>query len=190
VTSTPSKDKTGPALFTYFDPAVGRPPDCPAQASTKKKIIAYVDLALDEIIDKALFKSRELVNLLEERMKITSNNSAEWKKLNERLQTTKALADSLLALQLDPPLDAVGHQVQFIIVFNASISPSWTLLHFKGPSPGTGSGASATGTLTHTLNIAMGPPSSPDVANTLGALQLGTAIGNSINTGAISITPP
>jgi len=130
-----------------------------------------------------------LVNLLEERMKVTSN-TAEWKKLNERLQTTKALADALLALELDPPLDAVGHQVQFIIVFNASISPSWTLLHFKGPSPGTGSGASATGTLTHTLNIAMGPPSSPDVASTLGALQLGTAIGNSIGTGAILITPP
>jgi hypothetical protein len=84
-------------------------------------------------------------------------------------------------LELDPPLDAIGHQVQFVIVYNASISPSWTLVSFKGPSPGSGSLASATKTLTHTLNIAIGPPGSPDVANTLGALQIGTAIGNQIN---------
>jgi hypothetical protein len=190
VTTKDGNNLTVKDLFNYYQEDHKPVIKCTPQASAKKKVIAYVDLALDQKIDKALFKSRELVNLIEDRMKVASSDSARWKDLNDKLQTTKALADSLLALQLDPPLDAIGHQVQFIIVFNASVSPSWTLLHFKGPTPGSGSGASATATLTHTLNIAMGPPSSPDVASTLGALQLGTAIGNSIGTGAISITPP
>ena len=188
-TSSSSNDKTGPGLFTYFDPVAGAPPDCPAQASNKKRVIAYVDESLGRKIYATLFELRELIQLIEDSLK-QATTPEQKKKLNAALQTAKALEDSLLGLQLDPPLDAIGHQVQFIIVFNASVSPSWTLLHFKGPTPGSGSGASATGTLTHTLNIAMGPPSSPDVANTLGALQLGTAIGNSIGTGALSITPP
>jgi hypothetical protein len=190
-TTTTTTNKTGPGLFTYYAGAVP-PEDCPAQATTKKKIIAYVDQNLGQKIDGVLFDTRELVDLVEVCLKHVEGcpkNETDHD-LNETLQTAKAVQDSLLTLQLDPPLDAIGHQVQFMIVANASISPSWTLLHFKGPSPGMGSAASATRSLTHTLNIAMGPPSSADVANTLGALQLGTAIGNSIGTGAISITPP
>jgi hypothetical protein len=177
----------GPSLFTYY--VTNKPVNCPPQASAKKRIIAYVDADLDKIVDQALFISRRLVDVIEwclHNPSCPDRNS----QLNALLQTTKALQDSLLALELDPPLDAIGHQVQFIIVFNASISPSWTLLHFKGPTPGSGTGASATGTLTHTLNIAMGPPSSADVANTLGALQLGTAIGNSLGTSGVSVPIP
>jgi hypothetical protein len=185
-----ANNKIGPGAFTYYTPPNVPSDDyCPTQASPKKKVIAYVDESLGRKIYAVLFELRELIDFIEDSLK-HATAPEQIKKLNTALQTAKALEDSLLGLQLDPPLDAIGGQVQFIIVLNASISPSWTLLHFKGPTPGSGSGASASATLTHTLNIAMGPPSSPDVANTLGALQLGTAIGNSIGTGAISIPPP
>jgi hypothetical protein len=90
-----------------------------------------------------------------------------------------------LAAFVDPPLDTISHQVQFIIVWNASASPSWTLLHFKGPSPSSGSLFSATATKTHTLNIVLGSPSSPDSAGALQALQIGSAVGNALTTGVI-----
>jgi hypothetical protein len=202
-----SNNKTG--LFLYYNPPVPPsnppvPPDdyCPAQASTKKKIIAYVDDDLNRKIERALFISRKLVRLAEDALKGIPEPQGEFPcdgkqtdpdpycAINAVLQTTKALQDALLALQLDPPIDAIGHQSQFIIVYNANVSPSWTLVNFKGPSPGSGTGASATKTLTHTLNIAMGPPSSPDVANTLGALQIGTTIGNSLGVSGIVPVPP
>jgi hypothetical protein len=170
------------SVFTYNDGA------CPAQAASKKKIIAYVDPNLDKKIDAALFKSRKLIVKTEMALNLLDESDPDWSNYNTILQTTKSLQDALLTLEMDPPLDAVGHQVQFLITYTGSISPSWTLVNFKGPSPAMGTGFSATKTLTHTLNIAMGPPGSPDVANTLGALQLGTAIGNSLSTGATSIT--
>jgi hypothetical protein len=80
-------------------------------------------------------------------------------------------------------LDTIAHQVQFIIVFNANATPTWTLVKFKGPGPASGSFASVTKTLTHTLTFVMGPPSSPDASSTLNALQIGTAIGNTLGPG-------
>jgi hypothetical protein len=85
-----------------------------------------------------------------------------------------------LTIFLDPPIDTITHQIQFIIVWNASATPSWTLLHFKGPSPASGALLSATITKTHTLNIAFGPPSSPDTQGALNALQVGTAVSNAL----------
>jgi hypothetical protein len=83
---------------------------------------------------------------------------------------------------VDPPIDTISHQVQFIIVWNANATPSWTLVNFKGPSPSSGALFSATKTKTHTLNIVIGPPSSPDSAGALQALQVGTAVGNAFST--------
>jgi len=91
-----------------------------------------------------------------------------------------------LSVFLDPPIDTISHQVQFIIVWNASASPSWTLLHFKGPSP-SGSLFSVTQTKTHTLNLVLGPPSSPDAQGALNALQIGTAVGNALSTGTPAV---
>jgi hypothetical protein len=98
-----------------------------------------------------------------------------------RLQTiTGTLEDAAveMAMLVDPPIDTVSHQVQFIIVWNASATPSWTLLHFKGPGPATGTLASLTKTKTHTLNLVMGPPSSVDSQGALAALQISTALFN------------
>jgi hypothetical protein len=70
----------------------------------------------------------------------------------------------------DPPIDTISHQVQFIVTWSASASPSWGLLHFKGPGAGTGSLLSASQVDTHTLTITLGAPaagttngSSPDM---------------------------
>jgi hypothetical protein len=72
----------------------------------------------------------------------------------------KKLADyasSLKNFHPDPPVDSLLHSVQFVVTYGASLSPSWTLLQWKGPSPAGGSTGSATGQRTHLLNIALGP---------------------------------
>ena len=71
-----------------------------------------------------------------------------------------AVAAMLEMLPHDPPIDSIGHQVQFIVVSTGNIAPNWSLVHFKGPAA-SGNLASLTDTRTHTLNIAMGSPSAP-----------------------------
>lgn len=76
------------------------------------------------------------------------------------------------APSLDPPIDAISHQVQFTIAYNASANPTWTMLNFKGPSPTSGNFFSAMDTNIHTLTIVMGEPSSPAASNARSALTL------------------
>jgi hypothetical protein len=104
-------------------------------------------------------------------------------------QARLALENTAIALSVfvDPPIDTLAHQAQFIIVVNASASPSWTLLRFKGPSPATGSLLSLTNTKTHTLNLVLGPPGSLDAAGALAALQNGTAFTNALNSSTTTI---
>jgi hypothetical protein len=101
-------------------------------------------------------------------------------------KVTKALENTAIELTafLDPPIDMITHQVQFIIVWNASATPSWTLVKFKGPGPASGSLLSVTSTKTHTLNVVLGPPSSIDAQGAINALQVGTAVTNALNSGA------
>lgn len=80
----------------------------------------------------------------------------------------------------DPPIDAISHQVQFVLVLNASANPTWTLLQFKGPSPTSGSFASISQTTTHTLTIVMGEPNSAAVANDRASLTLSSALANQL----------
>jgi hypothetical protein len=78
------------------------------------------------------------------------------------VNTLKKQADSAVAIsnalpaQVDPPIDSVLHSLTFVISYGAGVSPSWTLLQWKGPSQN-GNLLSATGTRTHILNIALGP---------------------------------
>jgi hypothetical protein len=96
-------------------------------------------------------------------------------------------AANALAVFVDPPIDTLSHQAQFIIVWNASASPGWTLLRFKGPNPSAGALASVTRTKTHTLNLVIGPPGSSDANGALQALQNGTAFTNALNTSSVAI---
>ena len=69
----------------------------------------------------------------------------------EAKMTADALPD-----KIDPPIDFVLHSLTFVVTYGGGISPSWSLLQWKGPGA-TGSLLSATGTRTHTLNLALAP---------------------------------
>jgi hypothetical protein len=73
-------------------------------------------------------------------------------------QLNGALATRLLTP--DPPIESIGQSLNFVVTATASLSPNWNLLYLKGPS-NAGPLASVNGIRTHTLNIAMGPPTSP-----------------------------
>ena len=161
-----------------------------------KKILPYVDRKSIGIwVDQALKDTRKAMAALKKFLQKKSgvdlaNNhpqpSDDWNSANKLLQGLKAIEDALLPMELDPPIDTISHQVQFVIGFSGNISPSWTLLHFKGPTTGS-TFATASKSLTHTLNIAIGPPNSPDTAAALNALVTGTAIGNAVGTTNITL---
>jgi hypothetical protein len=81
---------------------------------------------------------------------------------------------------LDPPIDAISHQVQFIVALSASANPAWSLVHFKGPIPLSGNFASLNGTSTDTLTLTIGVPGSQATVNSRGALTLSTALANQL----------
>jgi hypothetical protein len=60
--------------------------------------------------------------------------------------------------QIDPPVDSVLHSLQFVISYGANVTPSWTLLQWKGPGQ-SGNFLSASGVRTHNLQLALGPRS-------------------------------
>jgi hypothetical protein len=60
-------------------------------------------------------------------------------------------------LPRDPPIDGLSHSVRFVVAVNGSLSPNWTLVHFRGPTA-SGSLFSGSHSRTHTLSIAMGTP--------------------------------
>jgi hypothetical protein len=90
-----------------------------------------------------------------------------------------ALNNRFKALQpkpsLDAPIESISHQVEFLVVLTGNVSPSWTLVRFKGPATN-GSLVSATSTRTHTLSIVIGDPGSPQAQNVRNANAIGTAI--------------
>jgi hypothetical protein len=61
-----------------------------------------------------------------------------------------------LPQQVDPPIDSVLHSLTFVINYGANVTPSWTLLQWKGPGQ-SANFASAAGVRTHNLVISMGP---------------------------------
>jgi hypothetical protein len=62
--------------------------------------------------------------------------------------------------QIDPPIDSVAHSLNFVVAYGAGISPSWSLLQWKGPGGSSNTPfLSASGQRSHTLNIALAPRS-------------------------------
>lgn len=94
--------------------------------------------------------------------------------LNTIQSTVKLLAPQ--APKSDPPLDAISHQVNFVVAWSASANPTWTLLHFKGPSPTTGTFGSASLSNTHNLTLVMGMPGSAATQNSRSSLTLSSAL--------------
>ena len=65
-----------------------------------------------------------------------------------------------LPSQIDPPIDSVAHSISFVVAYGAGISPSWSLLQWKGPGGRANNSLfGATGNRTHTLNLALAPRS-------------------------------
>ncbi len=78
---------------------------------------------------------------------------------------TTAVTNATAAAQpIDPPIQAIGQSVQFILGYSGSVTPTWTFVRFKGPNNPL---FSATGTRTHMLNISLGP-ASPDTVGSPG----------------------
>ena len=67
------------------------------------------------------------------------------------------IADGIVSFKPNPPIDGLLHSVEFIVTYGGSVSPTWTLLLWKGP--GTLPGVSAQAVRTNSLNIALGPTS-------------------------------
>lgn len=80
--------------------------------------------------------------------------------------------------QLNDPLDTISHQIQFIVTWNASATPSWSLVNVKGPGPATGTFLSAQRQTTHQLLITMGPVKS-EIASVRSFQQFGAALRSS-----------
>jgi hypothetical protein len=64
---------------------------------------------------------------------------------------------NFLPKQPDPPIDSLLHSVTFVVSYGANLTPSWTLLQWKGPGQ-TPNLLAASGVRTHGLVIAIGPP--------------------------------
>jgi hypothetical protein len=75
-------------------------------------------------------------------------------------QQNAALTQKLLTP--DPPIESIAQSISFVVTLSASASPNWSLLYLRGPS-NSGPLASVSGIRTHTLNIALGPPTGPGV---------------------------
>lgn len=114
-------------------------------------------------------------------------NSEITKEIQALISALQNAKKKLKEIKFDPPIDAISHQVQFIVALNASASPSWTLMRFKGPSPASGGLITGSHSNTHTLSIAMGSPS--EAAKKLNALQIGTTIGGALNANTVNVRP-
>jgi hypothetical protein len=100
--------------------------------------------------------------------------------LTKCLQDLQATLNALQPAPLDPPIDSISHQIIFIVTASTSITPSWTLVHFKGPVSGSGNLAGISETDTHTLTISMGPAGSPDVTAQKNSLAISAGIANAL----------
>ena len=67
------------------------------------------------------------------------------------------LAGTGLPKTPDPPVDSIGHLIQFVVGYGAGISPNWTLIAWKGPGVN-GSLISGSVNRTHILQLALGSP--------------------------------
>jgi hypothetical protein len=66
-----------------------------------------------------------------------------------------------IGINPDPPIDSVLHSVQFVLAYGASVTPSWTMIQWKGPALN-GPAASGQGQRTHILQLALGPRTASD----------------------------
>jgi hypothetical protein len=76
----------------------------------------------------------------------------------------KLAAAAPTAVSPNPPFDSIGHTVEFVVAYGGGLSPSWTLIQWKGPAL-SGTLAAVTVNRTHLLQLALGEPSQPSEQN-------------------------
>jgi hypothetical protein len=76
----------------------------------------------------------------------------------------KLAAAAPTAASPNPPFDSIGHTVEFVVAYGGGLSPSWTLIQWKGPAL-SGTLAAVTVNRTHLLQLALGEPSQPSEQN-------------------------
>jgi uncharacterized protein YdbL (DUF1318 family) len=84
--------------------------------------------------------------------KAAADNAKRFLDHAQALQKTAAL----VSYTPDPPIDSILHSIQFVVAYGGGITPSWTLINWKGPGLNA-PGASAQGVRTNILNLALGP---------------------------------
>jgi hypothetical protein len=84
--------------------------------------------------------------------KAAAENAKRFSDHAQALQKTAAL----VSYTPDPPIDSILHSIQFVVAYGGSITPSWSLINWKGPGLNAPA-ASAQGVRTNILNLALGP---------------------------------
>jgi len=91
------------------------------------------------------------------------NEQTNAKLAADHMQELQSLA-AQVSVKPDPPEDSLLHSLQFVVAYGGNVSPSWTLIAWKGPSFN-GPLLGAQGIRTHILNIALGPRGAPDATS-------------------------
>jgi hypothetical protein len=129
------------------------------QAATKaEQQVSSATVVLQEVTTNRKVTTADLKKV--EDCENTAKEFADYSK--KRVAAANALLSQLKKFRPNPPVDALLHSLQFVVTYGVSVSPSWTLIHWKGPSP-TGSFASGSGNRTHLLQIALGAPNSGEL---------------------------
>jgi hypothetical protein len=125
--------------------------------------------ALDDLKDNDAFSN--YVDFLR-------NTEAKLKQLKSNLVKAST------AVKLDPPIEAIQHQVAFTVTTGGGIGPNWTLARFRGPSPGSGtqnaSLLSASRSRANNLSIVLGSPSSQAASGARNAAFIANSIRNAL----------
>ncbi len=140
-------------ILTLFD-AVKRVEDDATDASAANATAQGLKVAVDKLSDDAKVHQAD-IDQAQYAQRVAAH--AETDAANEK-SVAASIEKNITTFKPDPPINALGHSVQFIVTYGASMTPNWTLLMWKGPGL-TVPGASLSGIRTNILNIALGPTS-------------------------------
>lgn len=144
------------------------------------KVIADSQAFVERLAPQITRELSPVIPIVELQCNCTGNSDSAKAadKVLKCLNNIQSLAKLLTPTQpsKNPPIDAISHQVNFVVQWSGSINPTWTLVRFKGPSPSSGNFATMSESSTHNLTIVMGPPGSSAAANARSALTLSSSL--------------
>jgi hypothetical protein len=96
------------------------------------------------------------------------------------LMATAITIEAALRPKALPPVQAIVHQVNFVLVANTSVSPNWSLVRVKGPNNSASTNlVSASRSRTHGLVITIGDPGSDAAKTARASASISSALKNS-----------